>query len=115
MSKIFVSLASALAMLTSGCTSMQDVNCRTGERRMTSERLYFGTVNPGGKVEAADWESFLNEVVTPRFPYGLSVCQSMNKAWAKTLSLTVSPMIDRFLLASFIRALVFSLRVRSAI
>lgn len=84
MPKIFVSLATALAVLTAGCASMQDVNCRTGERRMTSELLYFGTVKPGGKVEATDWESFLNEVVTPRFPLGLSVWPASGQWRAKS-------------------------------
>jgi hypothetical protein len=40
---------------------------------MTNESLYFGTAKPGGTVTAADWQDFLNETITPRFPEGLSV------------------------------------------
>jgi hypothetical protein len=40
---------------------------------MISEALYFGTDKPDGMVTAEDWESFLNDSVTPRFPQGLSV------------------------------------------
>lgn len=36
--------------------------------------LFFGRNKPdGGKVGKREWESFLNEVVTPRFPQGLTV------------------------------------------
>ena len=39
---------------------------------MISETLYFGTNKPDGTVTAEDWQSFLNDSVTPRFPQGLS-------------------------------------------
>jgi len=35
--------------------------------------LYFGRGLPGREVSEAEWASFLNEEVTPRFPDGLSV------------------------------------------
>lgn len=36
--------------------------------------LYFGTDKPGGgKVTTEDWDKFLEEEVTPRFPDGLTV------------------------------------------
>lgn len=39
-----------------------------------SDRLYFGRSIPGGgTVSQADWAAFLREVVTPRFPAGLTV------------------------------------------
>jgi hypothetical protein len=41
---------------------------------MVSDRLFFGRDIPdGGTVSDADWASFLEEVVTPRFPQGLTV------------------------------------------
>jgi hypothetical protein len=42
---------------------------------MTQVDLYFGRNIPGGGGEVSDaqWRSFLDEVVTPRFPDGLSV------------------------------------------
>ena len=39
---------------------------------MTSELLYFGTAMPQGVVSAEAWRGFVDEVVTPRFPDGLS-------------------------------------------
>lgn len=38
-----------------------------------SDALYFGTGKPGGGVvSAAEWSDFMREVVTPRFPAGLT-------------------------------------------
>lgn len=40
----------------------------------TLDRLYFGRAIPrGGQVTDAQWAAFLAEVVTPRFPAGLTV------------------------------------------
>lgn len=35
--------------------------------------LYFGRTKPGGEVSAAEWDAFLAEEVTLRFPDGLTV------------------------------------------
>lgn len=37
-----------------------------------AELLYFGTARPGGVVGADEWDAFLRDVVTPRFPDGLT-------------------------------------------
>src|SRR5437763_909383 len=42
-----------------------------------SERLYFGRDIPGGgQVTEAQWTAFLAEVITPRFPAGLTVLRA---------------------------------------
>jgi hypothetical protein len=38
-----------------------------------SDRLYFGRLYPGGVVSEEQWAAFLADVVTPRFPQGLTV------------------------------------------
>jgi Protein of unknown function (DUF3574) len=39
-----------------------------------SERLYFGRSIPGGgAVSDAEWDAFVRDVVTPRFPAGLTI------------------------------------------
>jgi len=44
---------------------------------MVSERLYFGRNIPtGGTVSDSAWAAFLADVVTPRFPDGLTVFQA---------------------------------------
>src|SRR5688500_1541434 len=47
---------------------------------LISDRLYFGRNIPGGGVVSeSDWESFLAEVITPRFPAGLSVFRAQGQ------------------------------------
>ena len=36
------------------------------------DSLYFGTIMPEGRVSADDWQRFLAEDITPRFPEGLT-------------------------------------------
>ena len=38
--------------------------------------MYFGLTRPLGKVSEAQWQSFLREKVTPRFPDGLTVWEA---------------------------------------
>jgi Protein of unknown function (DUF3574) len=48
--------------------------CEAGDSTMVRDMLYFGRNRPsGGLVSDAEWQSFLDEVVTPRFPAGLTV------------------------------------------
>ena len=47
---------------------------------LISDRLYFGRNIPGGgTVSESDWERFLADVVTPRFPAGLSVWRTQGQ------------------------------------
>jgi NADPH-dependent 2,4-dienoyl-CoA reductase/sulfur reductase-like enzyme len=48
--------------------------CAVGDTAMVRDVVYFGHNRPGGgTVSDADWRRFLDEVLTPRFPYGLTV------------------------------------------
>lgn len=48
--------------------------CDSAEQRWTRELLYFGRLRPGGRpISDEEWQDFLDEVVTPRFPDGLTV------------------------------------------
>jgi hypothetical protein len=49
--------------------------CRSGEQAAIMESLYFGTAMTGGRVTQDQWQHFLADVITPRFPDGLT-------AWA---------------------------------
>jgi Protein of unknown function (DUF3574) len=62
--------------LTTACTGLGPQSCPGGQQAMTAEYLYFGVAKPDGQVSADDWRAFLDEVVTPRFPQGLSVWQA---------------------------------------
>lgn len=48
--------------------------CTSPLKPAVEVNLYFGRDKPaGGEVSEAEWASFLSEVVTPRFPAGLTV------------------------------------------
>lgn len=48
--------------------------CEVGDTALVRDVVYFGRNRPsGGMVSDADWQTFLDEVVTPRFPAGLTV------------------------------------------
>jgi hypothetical protein len=48
--------------------------CTVGDTALVRDVVYFGRNRPdGGTVSDADWRRFLDEVVTPLFPSGLTV------------------------------------------
>jgi hypothetical protein len=51
--------------------------CARGDTALVRDVVYFGRNRPGGgSVSDAEWQGFLNEVVTPRFPAGLTVVEA---------------------------------------
>ena len=53
------------------------IGCEAGDSSMVRDVLYFGRNRPSGAVVSdADWQSFLDQVVTPRFPAGLTVVEA---------------------------------------
>lgn len=73
--------AMLLALLTiTGCAThplqggLAAPACEAGDEAMVRDTLYFGRNRPdGGTVGDAEWRGFLDGVVTPRFPDGLTV------------------------------------------
>lgn len=63
----------ALVACLAGCATPGPAHCPPGQQAMVSETLYFGTEMGNDTISAAQWQTFLNETVTPRFPQGLSV------------------------------------------
>lgn len=52
------------------------LNCRIGDQSLIRDTLYFGRNIPGGgKVTDEEWQAFVNEVVTSRFPDGLTIVE----------------------------------------
>ncbi|MGC4097257.1 MAG: DUF3574 domain-containing protein [Nitrospira sp.] len=51
--------------------------CKGDERLAVQELLYFGTDTPSGQITPEAWTQFLREMVTPRFPEGLSTWHSV--------------------------------------
>ncbi|RST54186.1 DUF3574 domain-containing protein [Variovorax sp. DXTD-1] len=70
--------AATLAML-AGCSTLptapgSSTACAAGFDAFERDTLYFGRAIPaGGQVSNAQWAAFLDAVVTPAFPKGLTV------------------------------------------
>jgi Protein of unknown function (DUF3574) len=48
--------------------------CEPGDTALVRDVIYFGLYRPnGGIVADAEWQAFLDSVITPRFPAGLTV------------------------------------------
>lgn len=68
-----------MAFAITGCRSVPvagatTVGCEAGDVRMTRDVLYFGRHRPdGGTVDEAGWRAFVDDVLTPRFPDGLTI------------------------------------------
>jgi NADPH-dependent 2,4-dienoyl-CoA reductase/sulfur reductase-like enzyme len=59
-------------------------SCALGDTLLVRETLYFGRNRPGGgTVSDAEWKSFLADVVTPRFPLGVTVLEATGQ-WKGT-------------------------------
>lgn len=63
-------LIAALAI--EGCASLGSNNCPPGSNSAVQDALYFGTAKPNGTVSSQEWSDFLNNVITARYPQGLT-------------------------------------------
>jgi hypothetical protein len=58
-------------------TGLVAQTCAAGDTVLVRETLYFGRNRPGGgTVSDTEWSVFLAEVLTPRFPAGLTVLEA---------------------------------------
>lgn len=55
------------------CSGLDSMRCGTGQTPNVSETLYFGTGTADGRVTQVQWQAFIDDVITPRFPQGLSI------------------------------------------
>ena len=66
--------AAATVIVLGSCAARQGVPPADPAATMVADRLFLGRKIPaGGAVSDAEWAAFLEEVVTPRFPEGLTV------------------------------------------
>jgi hypothetical protein len=74
------SIASAAVILMTGCAGRSvpqasaPLGCAAGDSVFIREVLYFGRSRPGGgTVDDTEWQGFMDQVIAPRFPLGLTV------------------------------------------
>jgi hypothetical protein len=77
-----VGLAVAATLLTPMARVPAQVQGAPGCAQRMHAQLYFGLQGPHGPIPEPDWEAFLLEVVTPRFPDGLTVLHATGQ-WRK--------------------------------
>lgn len=65
-----VLVATLLAL--NACATSRLNTCRPGQQPAILDTLYFGSAKPVGAVTPTEWRQFLNRVVTPQFPQGLT-------------------------------------------
>jgi hypothetical protein len=63
----------ALGAFALGVTSAALPGGDGGCAQRVQERLFFGLQAPTGEIADAEWERFVETVVTPRFPAGLTI------------------------------------------
>lgn len=66
----------ALALAIGGCASLHRNACAQGEQFVVHDTLNFGTAKPNGIVAPEEWQEFLRNTVTPRFPRGFATLES---------------------------------------
>ena len=87
---ILIAIATAISIVALGCVGEDAIadqaasTCPDGLKPFTEFNLYFGLERgDGSEVTAEEWEAFLAEVVTPRFPDGLTVFDARGQ-WLDT-------------------------------
>ena len=71
-----IAAAVACLLLAAGCVSGAEPSedCPDGYSRHIEFQLFFGLADSSGnQISDAEWEQFQTEVITPRFPAGMSV------------------------------------------
>ena len=82
-----LALVAAIALL-AGCATPPSMRCAPNEQPAINEYIYFGTATPDGVVTGEQWTAFLRDVVTPRFPQGLSTWTASGQWQSQDGSLT---------------------------
>jgi hypothetical protein len=76
----------ALVLATAACAHPRApspspaASCAVGDTALVRDVVYFGRNRPGGgTVGDAEWQGFLDQIVTPRFPAGLTVVEATGR------------------------------------
>ena len=72
-------MAALLSLLLSACSALPAPRCSADQKPSVSDLIYFGAETPNGAVSDDDWAAFLRDVVTPRFPDGLTTWRAFGQ------------------------------------
>lgn len=76
------------ALLLVSCSNQNLLQCREGLTQYSKATLYFGTSYPDGIISDDQWQEFLDEIVTPNLPEGMTVMNTYGQ-WLRPDSLIV--------------------------
>jgi len=63
-----------LGLLLTALSSLSGCSTTSAPRRWVRSEVYFGLSKPDGtRISPEQWQGFVDQVVTPRFPAGLSI------------------------------------------
>lgn len=62
----------AMALCLEACASVGLQPCGPGAQPVIQDALYFGTATPHGSIADRDFDAFVGDTVTARFPQGLT-------------------------------------------
>lgn len=72
-----------------GCHHKFTLKCLPGEQPLLNDLLYFGLSIPnGGVVSHQQWDNFLHDIVTPKFPDGFTVLDAKGQWLSSTGDIT---------------------------
>ena len=57
-------------ILLAGCQAPHRID---DAKWMTRTELFFGLSKPGGEISEVQWQAFVDDTITPRFPDGLTI------------------------------------------
>ncbi len=84
MRAVLIVLIASAAFACFGCDSVFDKGCPENFELWVEYQLFMGRSGPDGDiVDDAEWDAFLADAVTPRFPDGLTVLDG-NGQWRGT-------------------------------
>jgi hypothetical protein len=76
LTSVAMSSVALTSLSLTACGTLRTSQCAPNEQLVVNETLYFGTAMPEGVVSPQQWTEFVNDVVTPRFPQGLTMWQA---------------------------------------
>jgi hypothetical protein len=62
----------ALAATTFRSAAASAAHCAAGDTALVRDILYFGRNTPGAELSDSAWQQYVDQVLTPRFPAGLT-------------------------------------------
>jgi hypothetical protein len=80
-----------LLLALTACQTLSPRSCLPGQQAAVQEQIYLGTQTPTGHVTAEEWNQFLGESVTPRFPQGFTTWQASGQWRSESGSIVREP------------------------